>query len=218
MSFVKKSLIALAVAGTFASQANASPIGITYGGTGSGTNFENFDELALGLNSGTIALPNLGATVTLHFNNSQIAQGNATNLYQTPFADSTQYLATFGGGHSTFTFNSPINYIGFTWGSVDPYNSISFYDASNNLIDTIGGATIIAGAGLTASDPGVNGSVYANFTSATGIAKIIMNSSINAFEVDNISVAQLPLPAALPMFGAALMGLGGFRKKFAAKA
>jgi len=102
-------------------------------------------------------------------------------------------------------------------GSVDTYNTISFYDSSNTLIASFVGNDIITGAGLNPTDPGPNGTVYANFNSTVEIAKVVTQSSINAFEIDNLSVAQVPLPASLPMFGAVLLGLGafGYRKKLA---
>jgi hypothetical protein len=214
MSILKKSLMTLALVGGIISQANASDITMSFGGTGA-ANVETFDELALGLNTGTVALPSIGAQLT--FGGAAVQQGNQVNTYQTPFGDSTKYLATFGGGSATFTFTQPVNYIGMLMGSVDTYNTISFYDSSNTLIASFVGNDIITGAGLNPTDPGPNGTVYANFNSTVEIAKVVTQSSINAFEIDNLSVAQVPLPASLPMFGAVLLGLGafGYRKKLA---
>jgi hypothetical protein len=66
-------------------------------------------------------------------------------------------LAVEGGGTATFRFNAPQSYFGLLWGSVDTYNALSFYDASGDLIATVGGA----GAGADGNQ-GAAGTDYVN--------------------------------------------------------
>jgi hypothetical protein len=128
--------------------AAASPLTFTAtaGGiaTGPDLSFLTFDSTAL------------PAAVTLSLDNAQIVTGSASGLYAMPYfsngngaffgespangADSTRYLAVEGGGTATFRFNAPQSYFGLLRGSVDTYNALSFYDASGDLITTIGGA------------------------------------------------------------------------------
>jgi fibronectin-binding autotransporter adhesin len=106
--------------------------------------------------------------------------------------DATNYLSVGAGGTETITFDDEQNAFGLYWGSVDSYNTISFYH----------GATLVAsytGADVTPLFPtGNQGSFssngYVEFAGLASFDKVVLTSSSNAFEIDNISAGSLPVP------------------------
>ncbi len=72
------------------------------------------------------------------------------------------------------------------------------------------GADVFPAAG---GNQGVAGTTYAYFTSTTPFTTVLFASSHNSFEFDDVSVSAVPLPAALPLFGVALAGLGVMRRR-----
>lgn len=207
-----------------AGAAQASSLTLTLGpAPGSSTSLETFDSgfpvaPANTANQGNVATTNTGWG-TLALSGAQIVQNSLSSEYAAPFnppgspagsQETSPYLSVYSGGTATFTLTHATSYFGLQWGSVDTYNSLSFYDHSGNLIGTVQGADVIGLGGLNAGDWGVSGTAYADISSTDPIWKVIASSSGNSFEFDNVRVAAAPLPAALPMFGAVLAGLGAF--------
>ena len=122
-------------------------------------------------------------------------------------------------GNGSATFNLSGNQLSLIWGSPDSYNNLSFYSGLNGLgtfLGTINGSSIAPANGTSFSFVTVSG--LGNFGSFT-----LSNSpNINAFEVSTFNVSSVPLPAAFPLFGAALLGLGmlgfGAKRKAASSA
>lgn len=130
------------------------------------------------------------------------------------------YTAIFGGplhGNvtGTATYNIASSAISLLWGTVDDYNAVYFM-SGNSIIDTVTGGDVISFFGLTPGASDVNLMIQAvgNFDS------IVFASTGNAFEYANISVTAVPLPAALPLYGAgiAVLGFVGWRKRKKANA
>ena len=198
----------------------ATPGGIA---TGPDLNFLTFDS------------PGLPSAVTLGLNNAQIVTGSLVNLYAMPYfsngqgaffgetpangQDTTPYIAVEGGGTATFTFDTPQTYFGLLWGSVDTYNSLALYSATGDLIATINGGDVEARA---SGDQGSNGTDYVNIFSDVAFTSVVLSSSQNAFEFDDVAYDPPPPgisePATLTLFGAALVGLVGliYRRRRAA--
>jgi hypothetical protein len=100
---------------------------------------------------------------------------------------------------------SGLAWISFLWGSVDTYNTLQLLDAGNNILDTITGSQIQAGAnGQTTS------LVTLNLTGPQSqVAKLWLNSSgTNAFEIDNIAFQAVPEPATWMMLILGMLGVG----------
>lgn len=126
----------------------------------------------------------------------------------------SNYVATYSGNPETISFNAPQRYLGFLWGSVDATNTITFYNGSTQL-DSFTGAQLESATTNLAGYP--SAASYANFTadSAAGdFTKVVLSESSTYFETTNYAaVSAVPVPAALPMFGAAIAGLTGLAAK-----
>lgn len=205
---------AMAVIASSAASAATVTLSTSLGPIG-GASVENFNELGLGAVSSPTTLTGLdNATLTTSgAPTPAIVQGNNATVNIAPFptggVDTSNYLSVFGGSSATFTLSHAANYLGLLWGSVDAYNTITFLDGSNNVLNTFTGTDFVTHNG----NQGAAGTFYANFVSSVPFLKVVLSSTANSFEVDDVAVSTVPLPAALPLFGAALIGMGVFGRK-----
>jgi hypothetical protein len=122
----------------------------------------------------------------------------------------TKYLTT-GIGQVTLQLDGYNQYFGLLWGSVDDYNTLSFYDG-NTLLFNFTGLDV---DGMANGNQGAAGTFYVNINSDTAFNKVVASSSGYAFEFDNVALAvnpiRLPKTGAVPEPGSlALLGLGLF--------
>ena len=103
------------------------------------------------------------------------------------------------------TFASQQQYFGLLWGSIDLYNTLSFYNG-NTLVGALTGGQVLAGAN---GDQGVNGTLYVNINSTLSFDRVVATSSEYAFELDNIAYSADPAPVPEPStyFAGALLAL-----------
>lgn len=94
------------------------------------------------------------------------------------------------------------------------YDGATSYEV---LLDNVVIDTVTASSGQNFQPLSATGSLQAG-TNTLAFLNISTSGDHTAF-IDNVSVSAVPLPAALPLFGAALMGLGGLgiRRKKAGK-
>ncbi|MCZ0813035.1 MAG: VPLPA-CTERM sorting domain-containing protein [Pseudomonadota bacterium] len=104
---------------------------------------------------------------------------------------------------ATLTITGGANTLNFLWGSIDGYNSIALYDGGS-LLDTISNTDISPSSSESA---GVGASYVSIFSNAR-FDRAEFRSTSNAFEVANISVSAIPLPAGALLMLTALGGLG----------
>jgi hypothetical protein len=207
-------LVGAVLAVAAASAANAATVVLDTSHTGplAGSSVETFDGLALGTPAADTPLTGIGGA-TLNVSNAQIVKGSSSGQYAAPFpvggVDKTNYLSVFGGGSATITLAHAATNLGLLWGSVDRYNSISFLDGADNVLATFTGDDFAVNDG----NQSLAGTYYANISSDVAFLKVILTSASNSFEVDNIAISAVPLPAALPLFGAALAGMGVVGRK-----
>lgn len=138
--------------------------------------------------------------------NYDLVTGSAPNLYAAPFGDATQYLTvprdlSTAPVSATLALGTGYKSLSFYWGSIDTYNSVSFYSGAT-LLGTVTGGTLPPANGATGTGL-TNRRV--NFTFGGQTADSILFSSTNyAFELDNVAGA-VPEPAT---WGLMLVGFG----------
>ncbi|HEY4125307.1 MAG TPA: PEP-CTERM sorting domain-containing protein [Rhizomicrobium sp.] len=209
--------------------ANARTIAASVGGAPTGVSYENFDSIV----APSTATTTLASGVKVSYTGDASAvTGDSSGINAAPYLsggngvgfgsqpdgkDTTTYLTA---GVGSVRIDMPTNelYLGLLWGSVDDFNTLSFYDSSNNLIDTVTGADVIASPN---GDQGLNGTVYVNITLDSEFAYVVASESKNqyAFEFDNLAfnptdpTVPSPEPITLSLFGAGLAGLGFARRR-----
>ena len=180
-----------------------SPIVLSAGVTTNslGLHTESFDGLSAGSASnngfghGTFTDSTLGAVFTSS-GDAGIVHGSSS-VTAAPFfgplpghADATNYLSIGAHGSETITFAGEQNAFGLYWGSVDPFNTVDFYNGTH-LVASYTGAEIVpllsnGGQGSFAS----NG--YVEFSDLAPFNKVVLaTGGSNAFEIDNISAGNI---------------------------
>lgn len=104
---------------------------------------------------------------------------------------------------ATLDISGGANTLSFLWGSIDGYNSIALYDGAT-LLDTILNTDISP----SSSESAGAGASYVSIFSNAQFDRAVFTSTSNAFEVANISVSAIPLPAGALLMLTALGGLG----------
>ena len=217
---MKKIQLAFAAAATLvaAQAAHATITASSSVGGGAPANATKYDLNSPGGSAGDLTVSLSGGAQLVTTSSSIGAKPYFSGANDTGFGnagdgpDQTQYLTT-STGTATLTFDTPLSYLGFVWGSVDDYNTITFYK-SGNAIPLATFTPPAAGIPLPdpAGDQNVVGTYWVNFLSDTPFDKVVLTSTKNAFEIDNIATA-VPEPSTY-LAGALLLlpfGAGAFR-------
>jgi hypothetical protein len=223
----------------------AGPFVITgsVGGAPTGVSRENFNSLKAG-DTSPVTLP---SGIAISFNpDAQPVVGAASGLYAAPYlsggngggfgtpdqsngADQTVYITTgstgsFANAEVTLQLPGPERYFGLLWGSVDAYNTLSFYSGTT-LIGSVTGSDVTASPN---GDQGVSGTLYVNINVDTKanpsltFDRVVATSSQYAFEFDDVAFNpttrrvpgdRVPEPMSLGILAAGMVGIGLVRRR-----
>lgn len=144
--------------------------------------------------------------------NFNIVQGSLAGVYAAPLGDTTHYLAVLGStGTTTLVLNKSYRSLSFFWGSIDAYNSVTYFTAGGVSLGTFTGANVPG-----APDDGSQGNALNNRRvnwdfGADSVKSIAFKSTSNSFELDNIAgavgnqISPTPEPSTWAML---LTGIG----------
>ena len=145
------------------------------------------------------------------------AAGTSAGISATPAGDTTNYMSILGGKSETLTFSGTQNRFGLFWGSIDSYNSVAFYSGNSATpFLTLFGNTLnaVPALGFDGNQSVALTNAYVTFTGLS-FDKIVLASSGNSFEFDNISfggnlnnVGPVPEPATWAMMLLGFAGIG----------
>lgn len=148
--------------------------------------------------------------------NGQVVQGSVGGQYLAPFDNTSQYLTVgtaANSGSTTISFSKKLTAFGLQWGSIDTYNSISFFNGGS-LLETFTGTQVVNELGLSNfafGGAGAASTQYVRFSGGGVFDQVVLASTSRAFESDNHSFEVVPTPALLP--GLIGMGVVALRRK-----
>jgi hypothetical protein len=235
-------LVAAIVTLACAGAANANSISGSVGGAPTGVNYLNLDDLPLNDTPGSFTSTGPSGTVGVVLTaDAQAVQGSVSGLYAAPYLsgsngngfgnpvagpDTTTFLTSGKDGDGTtgsitLNFGSGQKYFGLLWGSIDTYNTISFYSGLNGTGSLVQSYTGTDADSVADGDQSADGTLYVNIDLDNPYMSVVITSSQYAFELDNVAYNQT-VPSVpdggltIALLGFALVSVEGLRRKFAA--
>jgi hypothetical protein len=141
----------------------------------------------------------------------QIVSGSVSGQYAQPAGTNTPYLSVpnpKANGSATFTLGTTSDYFGLYWGSIDSYNSISFF-LGGNLVGNFSGTDLV-GQFANGNQVNYSSNRFINFDFGSGgFDSVKLTSNGFAFESDNhaFRMTSVPEPAAAILMFIGLLGL-----------
>src|SRR6185437_14647436 len=145
------------------------------------------------------------------------------NLYAFPANDNTNYMAVLANQTETIGYTSLQKTFGLYWGSIDTYNTISFYNGAVNPLNLVGsftGSSASLGFNTTpnGNETSPNSNRYVTFSDLLFTNVVIGSIGQNSFEFDNVSssaVSAVPETSTWMMMILGFFGVGftAYRRK-----
>lgn len=172
-----------------------------------------WESISAWTGGGNIVSGSLSGRYAAPYNNFNTNPGNVG-------MDLTKYISSDPLSSYEAIFTTTYTYFGLFWGSIDGYNTLSFYNGDNLVHSPFKGSDItkpgqygVSYGNQTA--PSTN--LYVNFYDLPEFDRIVMTSSGYAFEADNLAVGNPilpnPEPATMLLLGFGLIGLAGIGRK-----
>ncbi len=134
-------------------------------------------------------------------------------------ADASNYVTvpanTSSGSATVVNLKGTYDYLGLWWGSVDSYNTISFYNGGT-LVKEFTGSQVINPSIANGNQTAPSTNLYVNFLDLPRFDSFKMTSSQYAFEADNIAIGNVavPEPFTLLFLGSSLLGIAALGRRF----
>jgi hypothetical protein len=169
-------------------------------------------------NSGGFDIDRPGVFTSYVADTAAIITGTMSGSAAPARTDKTPYLAipspasASTSGYITINVSSENNYLGLYWGSIDIFNSISFYQNGVETL-TLFGNDIVAGA--NGDQISLRSNTYVNIYGLDPFDSFTLKSTYRAFELDNLAVGTTPVPepGTILLMGLGLAGLAGMQIK-----
>jgi hypothetical protein len=104
------------------------------------------------------------------------------------------------------------NYLGLWWGSMDLYNTFTFYMGTTE-VESFTGKDVITQGAAYGDQVALGSNHYVNFRDLPNFDRVTFSSSEYAFEADNLAIGAVPEPTTMLLLGFGLIGLAGLRRK-----